>query len=182
MVTEETIREVLGTIDDPEMPISIVDLGIVHSVGIEPVGPEGGAGVQVGIDLLPTFVGCPALPAIEQEVHSRVGALPGVRRIEVRFLFDPPWTVDRVSPAGRERLRQMGVTVPLQSPPVPAETAAPRCPFCGSGAVRLESSFGPTRCRMIYYCESCRNPFEHLKRVGGQVHLATINPRGNHGD
>jgi ring-1,2-phenylacetyl-CoA epoxidase subunit PaaD len=76
-------------------------------------------------------------------------------------LFDPPWSVDRISERGRESLRQIGVTVPGQ-----AESAAPHCPFCGSDEVLLESAFGPTRCRMIYYCSACRNPFEHMKRIG----------------
>ena len=110
------------------------------------------------VDLLPTFVGCPALPVIEEEVRKRISALPGVGEVAVRFLFAPPWTVDRISPAGREALRKFGITVP-------AASEQPVCPLCGSATVHLESPFGPTRCRMIYYCESCRNSFEHLKRL-----------------
>jgi ring-1,2-phenylacetyl-CoA epoxidase subunit PaaD len=98
---------------------------------------------------------------IRQEVQQRVGALAGVEQVVVQFLFDPPWTVDRISAAGREALRKFGVTVPLES-----RTAAPQCPICGSSAVELESPFGPTRCRMIYHCKSCRNPFEHMKTLG----------------
>jgi ring-1,2-phenylacetyl-CoA epoxidase subunit PaaD len=162
MVTKDAVLDVLRKINDPEMPISIVDLGIVENVAIEAAATDR---ASVKIDLLPTFIGCPALQAIDEEVRRRVGALPGVARVAVEFRFDPPWSVDRISAAGRESLQQIGVTVPL-----PAEQgkawSEPQCPFCGSSAVQLESPFGPTRCRMIYYCTSCRNPFEHMKKVG----------------
>jgi ring-1,2-phenylacetyl-CoA epoxidase subunit PaaD len=119
-----------------------------------------GAKASVSIDLLPTFVGCPALHAIEAEVRRRVSALSGVAQVDVHFRFDPPWSVNRISEAGREALKQFGVTVPgLTGVP------APPCPFCGSSAVQMESPFGPTRCRMIYYCSSCKSSFEHMKRV-----------------
>lgn len=153
MVTQDDIMRVLETINDPEMPISIVDLGMVHTARVETD--------RVHIELLPTFVGCPALPVLEQEIKQRVGALAGVTAVDIHFRFDPPWNVDRISERGRESLRQIGVTVPGL-----AASAAPHCPFCGSDNVQLESSFGPTRCRMIYYCAACRNPFEHMKRVG----------------
>jgi ring-1,2-phenylacetyl-CoA epoxidase subunit PaaD len=161
MVSKEAILNVLRAINDPEMPISIVDLGIVEDVRIEADPARGaGANASVSIDLLPTFVGCPALYAIEAEVRRRVSALSGVAQVEVHFRFDPPWTVNRISAAGREALKQFGVTVPGLT-----EVPAPPCPFCGSSAVQLESAFGPTRCRMIYYCSSCKSSFEHMKRV-----------------
>ncbi len=172
MVSQEAVLEVLRTIDDPEMPIDIVNLGLVEAVRIEPGEPA-----AVHIDLLPTFVGCPALTAIAEEVRKRVGALAGVGAVEVRFRFDPPWTVDRISAAGRERLRQTGITVPGLGDAAKPEELAPRCPFCGSADVRLENSFGPTRCRMIYYCAACRHPFEHLKRVGGRRPLVVLPSR-----
>jgi ring-1,2-phenylacetyl-CoA epoxidase subunit PaaD len=160
MVSTETVLDLLRTIRDPEMPISIVDLGIVEQVRVEPSGAADGNAL-VSIDLLPTFIGCPALHAIEEEVRQRVDALPGVAKVEVHFRFDPPWTLDRISRAGREALRQFGVTVPE-----PANGEAPPCPFCGSAAVQLESSFGPTRCRMIYHCSACKSSFEHMKSAG----------------
>jgi ring-1,2-phenylacetyl-CoA epoxidase subunit PaaD len=159
MVTRETVIETLYKINDPEMPISIVDLGIVEDVRI-----EAGTG-SVSIDLVPTFVGCPALYVIEEQVRRRVGALPGVDTVAVQFRYDPPWTVDRISAEGRKTLKRFGVTVPSLSRSA-AEAPPPQCPFCGSSAVHRESPFGPTRCRMIYYCTSCRSSFEHLKRVG----------------
>ena len=162
MVNHDDVQRVLRTINDPEMPINIVDLGIVKEVRIEPSCSVGSSqGMQVSVTLLPTFVGCPALPVIEEEIRRKVGVLAGVDTVAVHFHFDPPWTVDRISSAGREALRQIGVTVPGEK-----GSTAPLCPFCGSAEVQLESPFGPARCRMIYYCPTCRNSFEHLKKVG----------------
>ncbi len=175
MVTTESIMNVLRTIDDPEMPISIVDLGLVEDVQVQ----VGGAGARVSIDILPTFVGCPALEMIADQITDAVGALDGVDRTDVRFVYDPPWSVDRISPAGRASLRDHGVTVPERgsSLPLPGHSggfsrgavelriSAVKCPFCSSDQTKLESMFGPTRCRMIYYCAACRNSFEHMKRV-----------------
>jgi ring-1,2-phenylacetyl-CoA epoxidase subunit PaaD len=165
MVSREAVLDVLRTINDPEMPINIVDLGIVEEMRIEPSAEGEDATARIEISILPTFVGCPALPVIEAEIRKKVGALDSVKQVAVQMRFDPPWTVGRISAAGREALRQIGVTVPLASGRQETQPPKPHCPFCGSSTVTLESSFGPTRCRMIYYCESCRNPFEHLKKL-----------------
>ncbi len=163
--------DALRAIDDPEMPISIVDLGLIESVCIEP----GDHVAKVAIDLLPTFVGCPALEMIANEITEAVGGLEGVGETDVRLVYDPPWSVRRISAAGREQLRSHGVTVPETGStlPVPGHsggavelrTSAIKCPFCGSDRTTLDSMFGPTRCRMIYYCDACRNSFEHMKKI-----------------
>lgn len=159
--------KVLKTIPDPEMPISIVDLGLVEDVRID--------SGRVSIDILPTFVGCPALEMIADDIQDKVGRLEGVGDIDVRFLYDPPWSVERISDEGRRALAAHGVTVPERGGtlPVPGHrgeavelrTSAVACPFCGSDETKLDSAFGPTRCRMIYYCNACRNSFEHMKRL-----------------
>ena len=170
MIDTEAIMDVLREIPDPEMPISIVDLGLVEDVRI---GTNGDIAVW-SIDVVPTFVGCPALPMIENEIRTKVGAVEGVGEVAVQFIYDPPWSVDRSSDGGRPSLAAHGVTVPehgskLDVPghngKVELRTSAIACPFCGSNETRLDSQFGPTRCRMIYYCEACRNSFEHMKRV-----------------
>lgn len=156
-VREETVWEVLRSIDDPEMPISIVDLGIVVCVECHDE--------VVAIDITPTYTGCPALDMIDGQIKSRVGELSGVRDVRLRHVFDPPWSAARISAAGRERLAGHGVTVAapeLVQLGLPADRGVP-CPFCGSTATRVDSPFGPTRCRATHYCEACRNPFEHIK-------------------
>ena len=185
MIDQQVIFDVLRTIPDPEMPISIVDLGLIESVAIDsPLPAQAGPGARaegaergctIHVAALPTFVGCPALDMIRRDIEARLGALPGVASVVVEWVNDPPWSVDRISPAGRESLREHGVTVPPHgnrlevhgsaSVALTIGAAAVPCPFCGSTNTHLDSPFGPTRCRMIYYCDSCRNSFEHLRRV-----------------
>ncbi len=172
--------EVLATIPDPEMPISIVDLGLVEKVVVRDSEDQALSKINsnratVEIQLLPTFVGCPALNMIEDEIRAKIESLPGVGHVKVSWQFDPPWNVDRITLSGRESLKSHGVTVPesgnqLNVPghkkgEVTLLTSAIACPFCGSKATNLESSFGPTRCRAIYYCAACKNSFEHMKRL-----------------
>lgn len=180
MPTRDDITAALQTIPDPEMPISIVDLGIVESVEVRP-GEEVDGGdetqpVDVRVEILPTFVGCPALPMIQEQIEEKLGAMDGVGGVDVSFVFDPPWSVDRITEQGRADLREHGVTVPaegsrlnvpghMQAGGVELRASAVTCPFCDSNNVTMDSPFGPTRCRMIYYCNACRNSFEHMKRV-----------------
>ncbi|MFQ5490121.1 MAG: 1,2-phenylacetyl-CoA epoxidase subunit PaaD [Phycisphaerae bacterium] len=164
MSVTQAILDALRTIDDPEMPISIVDLGIVEDTRFDP------STRQVDIDLLPTFVGCPALPMLEQLITEKIGGLDGIDRVNVHFIFDPPWTVDRITETGRASLKKIGVTVPSRRDSEPTQDLVqinppPTCPFCNATDVLLTSPFGPTRCRMIYHCNACKNAFEHIKRV-----------------
>jgi ring-1,2-phenylacetyl-CoA epoxidase subunit PaaD len=171
MITTESVMDVLQTIPDPEMPISIVELGLIENVKIDTADEK----AKVSIEIVPTFVGCPALEMIASEITTKVGELAGVGKVDVHFSYDPPWSVDRISEEGRASLREHGVTVPDQGRRLPLEghaggavelrTSAIKCPFCGSDNTTLDSMFGPTRCRMIYYCVTCRNSFEHMKKV-----------------
>ncbi len=171
MVDRHAIMDVLRGIDDPEMPISIVDLGIVENVRVEPEGSN----ARVAVTILPTFVGCPALEMIREEIEREVGALEGVDDVEVTFINDPPWSPDRITDTGRESLRGHGVTVPDRIDTAHRRNARPTvstigtsavaCPFCASTSTRLDSPFGPTRCRTIYYCEACHNSFERIKKL-----------------
>jgi len=157
MVSAAEIRIALDQVADPELPVSIVELGMVQNVACD----DGCARVT----LLPTYTGCPALPMIEADVRDKVGAVPGVQSVEVAWCYEPAWTPDLVSPEGRTKLRDHGVTTPCcgQQPTVTLTTSAIPCPYCGSQKTRLDSPFGPTRCRSIHFCEACRNQFEHMK-------------------
>lgn len=148
-VDESAVRLALADVMDPELPVlSIVDLGIVHRVA---VGPDG-----IEVTFLPTFVGCPALELIRTAIADRLAAfgLP----VRVAATFEIPWTSDRISPAGLDALARVGI-----APPVPAD--AVRCPMCASPDVIMDGLFGPTQCRSLYYCRSCRQPFEAIKPV-----------------
>lgn len=153
---EAMILEALSRVMDPEIPVcSITDLGLVERVAVTEDAIE--------VTLLPTFVGCPALDAIRDDAAHAVRAVAGDRAVTVTYVFDPPWTTDRVTDAGREALRAFGIA-PAQ-PRALLQIAVP-CPHCGSLATTIESDFGPTPCRTIRYCSSCRNPFEGFKPKG----------------
>jgi ring-1,2-phenylacetyl-CoA epoxidase subunit PaaD len=171
MVNTQSIMDVLQTIPDPEMPINIVDLGLVEEIKVD----EADETAKVSIEIVPTFVGCPALEMIANEITTKVGELAGVDHVDVHFTYDPPWSVERISAEGRASLKEHGVTVPEHGRRLALEghaggavelrTSAIKCPFCGSDKTKLDSMFGPTRCRMIYYCVTCCNSFEHMKEV-----------------
>ena len=147
--TETAVWTLLRGVVDPEIPtVSIVDLGLVHDVR---VGVD-----RVAIELLPTFVACPALELIRSTV---VDALVGLGHpVEVSFTYAVPWTTDLLNAAGRAGLRRAGIAPP-------AEPADVRCPFCESGEVAQDSIFGPALCRSLFYCRSCRQPFEAFKPI-----------------
>jgi len=150
----------LAEVPDPEIPVvSIVDLGIVEGVT---VGPQG-----IGIILLPTFVGCPALEVIRSAVEARLGRFGGP--LDVRFDYRVPWTSDRITPEGRDRLRASGFAPPTPhgpDEPILVQLGTPvACPHCGSRRTVLENAFGPTQCRAIYHCTDCRQPFESFKPI-----------------
>jgi ring-1,2-phenylacetyl-CoA epoxidase subunit PaaD len=151
----------LAEIPDPEIPVvSLVDLGVIRSVSVR--------NGHVRIEFTPTFLGCPALEAMKGAMEARVSALGAEPEVEV--ISDDSWSTDRITPEGREKLRAAGF-----APPAPREASAPklvqlqakafRCPYCGSTETRLENIFGPTPCRSLRYCESCRQPFEQFKTI-----------------
>ena len=161
MVAEAQVWEALEEIPDPEIPVvSLVELGVIRSVDVE--------NGQVRIEFTPTFLGCPALEVMKRAMEDKVAGLGAEPKVEV--ISDDSWSTDRITPAGREKLRAAGF-----APPAPREASAPklvqlqanvfRCPYCGSTETRLENIFGPTPCRSLRYCESCRQPFEQFKTI-----------------
>jgi ring-1,2-phenylacetyl-CoA epoxidase subunit PaaD len=181
MVTVAEVWDALDEIPDPEIPvISLVDLGVIRSVDV--------SGGHVQIEFTPTFLGCPALEAMKRAMEEKVSALGAQPRVQV--IQDDSWSTDRITPAGREKLRAAGF-----APPAPREASAPnagsvagdarpktgspsarqglvqlqsrvhRCPYCGSTETTLENIFGPTPCRSLRYCTSCKQPFEQFKTI-----------------
>jgi ring-1,2-phenylacetyl-CoA epoxidase subunit PaaD len=147
--TERDVRAALAEVPDPELPVvSVAELGMVERVSVN----DG----RIAVDLLATFIGCPALELIETAVADRLSRF-GVP-IDVAFTRRVPWTSERITAAGRERLAAAGIAPPVD----PAEV---RCPWCASARVVMDSAFGPTQCRSLFYCRDCRQPFEALKPI-----------------
>src|SRR6185437_16156033 len=162
VVTEAQVWDALAEIPDPEIPvISLVDLGVVRGIDVDDR--------RVRVEFTPTFLGCPALEVMRDAMADSIRALGA--KPEIQVLLDDSWSTDRITPAGREKLRASGF-----APPAPREaTGAPtlvqlqsnahRCPYCGSTETRLENIFGPTPCRSLRYCASCKQPFEQFKTI-----------------
>ena len=151
MVTADEVWAALDEIPDPEIPVvSLVDLGVIRSVDVS----DG----RVHVEFTPTFLGCPALEFMKRAIEEKVP------EAEVEVVQDDSWSTDKITPAGREKLREAGF-----APPAPRlvqlQSQVHRCPYCGSTETRLENLFGPTPCRSLRYCESCRQPFEQFKTI-----------------
>ena len=95
--------EALRDVRDPEMPVSLVDLGLVYDVRAD-------AGV-VTVDLTFTAMGCPAMEFILEDVRERLLREPGVRDVRVNVVWDPPWTAARITPEGRDALEMWGLAL-----------------------------------------------------------------------
>jgi ring-1,2-phenylacetyl-CoA epoxidase subunit PaaD len=161
MVTAEQVWDALAQIPDPEIPvISLVDLGVVKDVAVD--------GDRVRIEFTPTFMGCPALEVMRSAMERSIADLGG--EADVQVLLDDSWSTDRITASGREKLRAAGFAPPAPreaSPPtlLQLQTRPQRCPYCGSTDTKLENLFGPTPCRSLRYCSSCKQPFEQFKTI-----------------
>jgi ring-1,2-phenylacetyl-CoA epoxidase subunit PaaD len=158
----------LAEIADPEIPaISLIDLGVIRGFAFSPLP---GRGERLTVELMPTFVGCPAIDVMRQQIGERLRDLGLADEVSVELTFAEPWTSDRISPAGREALRSSGFAPPMTIGSAfvgDSLTVLPiaMCPYCASRNTTLENPFGPTLCRAIYHCADCRQPFEAFKPV-----------------
>jgi ring-1,2-phenylacetyl-CoA epoxidase subunit PaaD len=155
MVTAERVWAAFEEIPDPEIPVvSLVDLGVIRSVDVS----DG----HVHVEFTPTFLGCPALEMMKRALEEKVAELGAEGEVEV--VNDDSWSTDKITAAGREKLRAAGF-----APPAPRlvqlQSQVHRCPYCGSTETKLENLFGPTPCRSLRYCTSCRQPFEQFKTI-----------------
>lgn len=165
---EVAVWAALAEVTDPEIPtIGLVDLGVIGGIAF---GPLPGGGERLTVDLLPTFVGCPAVEVMREQIGQRLSGLGIADEVVVHVSFVVPWTSERITPAGREALRRSGFAPPPtgisfgdseQLTVLPVAT----CPYCGSRRTSLENPFGPTLCRAIYHCGDCLQPFEQFKAV-----------------
>lgn len=155
----EKVWSELGAIADPEIPVlSLVELGVIGAVEVR--------GAAIWVALRPTFTGCPALDVMRAEIRDRLARL-GAASVQVDIVLDPPWSTDDIAPEGRAKLAAFGLA-PAPSPIIRIEDvlAEPRrCPRCESAETEVRNDFGPTPCRTIHYCRSCRQPFEGMKPV-----------------
>jgi len=161
--TREAVLEILDTVKDPEVPVlSVRELGIVRDVDVDPAG-------AVTVTVTPTYSGCPAIDVIEHDILAALAAA-GVTQARVQTAYAPAWTTDWIGPDARAKLKAYGI-----APPGPAETGGlvqllrarrtPPCPYCDSRDTEIRSEFGPTACKSVCWCNSCRQPFEEFKAI-----------------
>jgi phenylacetate-CoA oxygenase PaaJ subunit len=100
---QERVWSALAEIDDPEMPINLVDLGVVYGVALEDR--------TVRVRLTFTAMGCPASDMIIGDIRERLLAEPGVDEVAIDVVWDPPWSSSRMTSEGRETLRAWGLSV-----------------------------------------------------------------------
>lgn len=89
---------------DPEIPVNIVDLGLIYLLDIAPTG-------RVTVNMTLTAVGCPVSGWMQQQVEDKVKGIPGVTEAAVNVVFEPPWDPTKLTPEGREQLLAMGFPV-----------------------------------------------------------------------
>ncbi len=96
MITKKQVEKVLATIPDPEIGVSIWDLGLIYDITMN--------GGNVGIRMTLTTIGCPLFDLIANPIKEEVGKIKGVASVDVELTFDPPWNMDRVSKKAKEQL------------------------------------------------------------------------------
>jgi ring-1,2-phenylacetyl-CoA epoxidase subunit PaaD len=156
----------LDHVPDPEVPvISVVELGIVRDVELDAQG-------AVTVWVTPTYSGCPAMVAIEQDIVAALAesGWPGAR---VRTVYSPAWTTDWIGEDARQKLKRYGIAPPPRVATGDPEALVPlrrradpvECPYCGSHATTTRSEFGATACKAVMFCDQCRQPFELFKAI-----------------
>ena len=170
-------RAVAAAVPDPELPmVTVADLGILRGVATE--------GERLVVTITPTYSGCPALREIAHDLRRRLTA-SGFAEVEVRTALAPAWSSDWITAEGRRKLSAAGIAPPHAAParsgPVPLTLTTPGgssppelagtrrkpvvCPRCGSADTTQTAAFGATACKALFRCESCREPFEHMKAI-----------------
>jgi ring-1,2-phenylacetyl-CoA epoxidase subunit PaaD len=160
----DEIFEILDWVMDPEVPVlSVVELGIVRDARTSDAG-------EVTVVITPTYSGCPAMRAIEQDITAALRD-HGVEAVRIETVHAPAWTSAWLSDASKEKLRAYGIAAPGHLRPdndlVPLTRRAQlvECPYCGSRDTEMRSEFGSTACKSILYCRGCHQPFEQFKAI-----------------
>jgi ring-1,2-phenylacetyl-CoA epoxidase subunit PaaD len=157
------IFEILAHVPDPEIPvISLVDLGVIREVR-EGVGKVGSSPVLV---ITPTYSGCPAAIAINQNIRAALDEAD-LHAVVIKTELSPAWTTDWISDAGREKLRAYGIAPPetAQGRLAGRDAAPALCPQCGSARTAEISRFGSTPCKALWRCLDCAEPFDRFKCI-----------------
>ena len=159
-ISEQKIRQILGTVCDPEIPVlTIVDLGILRDLKINDD--------RIEVIITPTYSGCPAMDMIAMNIKLAL-LEHGYKNITITSVLSPAWTTDWMSEAGKQKLKAYGIAPPNPTQIVCdtklfARSEAVQCPLCNSYHTKLISQFGSTPCKALYQCQDCRELFDYFK-------------------
>jgi metal-sulfur cluster biosynthetic enzyme len=106
--TQEEVLSALKECYDPEIPVNIVDLGLIYNVLLEPADPQADQKQAVTIEMTLTSPGCPAHTMISEQVKTRLMQIQGIESVTVNMVWTPQWTPERLSEAAR---KQLGIEV-----------------------------------------------------------------------
>lgn len=101
--TEAAVWDALYAVEDPEMPVSIVDLGLIYDVAIE--------GATASIDMTLTYSGCPARDMLQDDVRDAVDSVDEIDEVDLRLVWSPEWSIEFVTESGKQALREFGLSV-----------------------------------------------------------------------
>ncbi len=153
-LSEKKILKLLEDVQDPEIPVlNIVEMGIVREINI--------SDEKVQINITPTYMGCPAMNMIENEMLDLLYA-NGINNVKVRTVYSPAWTTDWLSDETKSKLKEYGIAPPRAVTDLLDKI---ECPFCNSNSTKLTSEFGSTACKSLHFCYACHQPFEHFKCI-----------------
>lgn len=184
MDLSKTIFEHLGRVTDPEIPVlSLQDMGILRSVEVLDTAhpkhqeamdrffsdhtdaPESNKAQAYKITISPTYVGCPAMDRMEQDIQEAMYVMQLPFIIEQQL--QPSWTTDWISEEGRKKMEAYGIAPPVEEQldkrTLFAEAPKVPCPKCKSKETKMLSRHGSTACKSQYVCNSCLEPFEYFK-------------------
>ncbi len=156
---EQGVWDALQAVTDPEIPvISVVDMGIVTGVSVE--------GENAHITMTPTFVGCPAISVMQQDIKKAAENLG--YKTEVIVDMEKGWSSNLISERGKQQLKEFGLAPPRKvgvNGVTEEDLKDVQCPNCNSTNTSLNSPFGPTLCRAIHFCYDCEEGFQQFKPI-----------------
>ncbi len=163
-ISKADIWSYLEEVIDPEIPVlNVVEMGIVRNVEFT----DGGVTVKI----TPTYSGCPAMNAIEMEIHNKLRE-KGIQSFKVVTDFKESWTTDWMTEHAKKKLKEYGIAPPEKSSDsgdfltsLKGSQKIVPCPYCDSMETVLQSEFGSTACKSQYFCNECNQPFEHFKCI-----------------
>lgn len=162
-ITKEQVYYWLSQVSDPEVPVlTVMDMGVIRDVQLN----EQTEGVEVTITITPTYSGCPAMDMISMNIRMALLSR-GINTVHIKEQLSPAWTTDWMSEDGKRKLKEYGIAPPQRKTTDKGlglfEKDEVPCPRCNSTDTELVSQYGPTSCKSLYKCLSCKEPFEHFK-------------------